>query len=91
MGIKMSSLLTQLKKIGPGAMVAAAFIGPGTVTTATIAGSSYGYTLLWAIGFSVVATIVLQEMALRLGLIGRMGIGQAVRFKIKQPIIKALA
>ena len=91
MGTKMSSLLTQLKKIGPGAMVAAAFIGPGTVTTATIAGSSYGYTLLWAIGFSVVATIVLQEMALRLGLIGRMGIGQAVRFKIKQPIIKALA
>ena len=35
----------KLKNIGPGAMVAAAFIGPGTVTTATIAGSSYGYTL----------------------------------------------
>ncbi len=87
----MSNLISKIKTIGPGAMVAAAFIGPGTVTTATIAGSSYGFTLLWAIIFSVVATIVLQEMSARLGIIGRMGIGQAVRFKINQPLVKILA
>ena len=29
-------MLKRLKHIGPGAMVAAAFIGPGTVTTATL-------------------------------------------------------
>ena len=40
-------------------VIAAAFIGPGTVTTATVAGARFGYVLLWALGFSVIATIVL--------------------------------
>jgi len=65
-------------------MVAAAFIGPGTVTTATIAGSSFGYTLLWAVGFSIVATFVLQEMSARLGVMGQMGVGEAIRSKVNK-------
>ncbi|MDH3648137.1 MAG: Nramp family divalent metal transporter [Saprospiraceae bacterium] len=69
------------KHFGPGAMVAAAFIGPGTVTTATLAGANYGYVLLWAIVFSIVATFILQEMAARLGLVGQMGLGEAIRRK----------
>ncbi len=81
-------LLKKLKNIGPGAMVAAAFIGPGTVTTATIAGSSYGFTLLWAIVFSILATFLLQEMASRLGVVGRMGVGEAIRKKAKHPLFK---
>lgn len=81
-------MLKTLKNIGPGAMVAAAFIGPGTLTTATMAGSGYGYTLLWAILFSVFATIILQEMTMRLGIIGGMGLGEALRKKIQNPSIK---
>ena len=84
-------MFEKLKNIGPGAMVAAAFIGPGTVTTATIAGASYGYTLLWAIVFSVVATFILQEMSARLGIIGKMGLGEAIRTKIELPWLKTLA
>ncbi len=84
-------MLKKLKDIGPGAMVAAAFIGPGTVTTATIAGSSYGYTLLWAIVFSVIATVILQEMSARLGVIGSLGIGTAVRRKITHKAGRFLA
>ncbi len=78
-------------RFGPGAMVAAAFIGPGTVTTATLAGARYGYLLLWAILFSIVATFVLQEMAARLGIVGRMGLGEAVRAKAKSASQKVLA
>jgi NRAMP (natural resistance-associated macrophage protein)-like metal ion transporter len=59
--------------------VAAAFIGPGTVTTATLAGARYGVTLLWALLFATVATIVLQEMSARLGLTTGAGLGQALR------------
>lgn len=84
-------MLAKLKEIGPGALVAAAFIGPGTVTTATIAGSSYGYTLLWAVLFSIIATYVLQEMTARLGVVGGMGIGEALRQKVQHPILKFLA
>jgi manganese transport protein len=65
--------------VGPGAIVAAAFIGPGTVTTATLAGAGYGYTLLWALAFSIVATLVLQEMSARLGVVTGAGLGEAVR------------
>ncbi|MGH7476326.1 MAG: Nramp family divalent metal transporter [Longimicrobiales bacterium] len=69
----------RLRTVGPGAVVAAAFIGPGTVTTATLAGARHGYSLLWALLFSTIATIVLQEMAARLGLVTRAGLGEAVR------------
>lgn len=64
---------------GPGTWVAAAFVGPGTVTVCSLAGAQTGYTLLWAILFSVLATGVLQEMAARLGLITGQGLGEAIR------------
>lgn len=75
--MKRSSRL--LKEIGPGALVAAAFVGPGTVTVCTLAGAEFGYTLLWALVFATVATIVFQEMAGRLGAAARSGLGQALR------------
>jgi Mn2+/Fe2+ NRAMP family transporter len=81
-------LIKRLKNIGPGAMVAAAFIGPGTVTTATLAGASYGYTLLWAVVFSIFATMILQEMAARLGVVSGLGLGEAIRAKLRNPIVK---
>lgn len=82
------SLLDRLKVIGPGAIITASFIGPGTVTTATRAGASYGYAILWAVVFSIIATIVLQEMTARLGIITRKGLGEAVREQFSNPILK---
>lgn len=66
------------RNIGPGAIVTAAFIGPGTVTTSTLAGANFGYALLWALLFATVGTIVLQEMAARLGVVTRRGLGDAL-------------
>ena len=40
-------------------IIAAAFIGPGTVTTASKAGASFQMALLWALVFSIIATIIL--------------------------------
>ncbi|MEM1002271.1 MAG: Nramp family divalent metal transporter [Bacteroidota bacterium] len=59
------------KKIGPGTLVAAAFIGPGTITMCSTAGVAFGYSLLWALLLSIIATISLQEMASRLGIISQ--------------------
>ena len=70
------------KKIGPGILIAAAFIGPGTITVCTLAGVGFGYTLLWAMLLSVIATIVLQEMAARLGIISRKGLTEVIRSEI---------
>ena len=72
-------------KIGPGALVTAAFIGPGTITTCTLAGAGFGYALLWGMVFSVAATIILQEMAARLGIISKNGLGEALRAHFSKP------
>jgi len=74
--------------IGPGPLVAAAFIGPGTVTLCSIAGLDYGFSLLWALGLSVFATIVLQEMSARLGIISKKGLSEVIRNEIHNPILK---
>src|SRR5690606_38496249 len=67
------------------ALVAAAFIGPGTVTTCAMAGIRFGYALLWALLFATIGTIVLQEMAARLGVVGGIGLGAAIRRRVGAP------
>lgn len=62
-------------------VISAAFIGPGTVTTAAKAGSSYGLALLWALTFSVVATILLQEAAARITIASGKSLGQLIALK----------
>lgn len=73
--------------VGPGVIVTAAFIGPGTITTATLAGARFGATLLWALAFATVATIVLQEMSARLGLATGAGLGTALRTVGGHPLL----
>jgi manganese transport protein len=60
-------------------VIAAAFIGPGTVTTAASAGALFRYDLLWALLFSVVATLVLQEASSRITIISGRNLGEAIR------------
>jgi manganese transport protein len=77
-------------KFGPGALVTAAFIGPGTITTCSLAGANFGYALLWGMVFSTIATIVLQEMSARLGIITRQGLGEALRKQFITPVAKVI-
>lgn len=70
-------------KLGPGVLVAAAFIGPGTITACTIAGVGFGYALLWAMLLSILATIILQEMSARVGIITQKGLAEVIREELK--------
>jgi len=79
------------KNIGPATLIAAAFIGPGTVTLCSIAGVNFGYNLLWAMLLSMVATIVLQEMAARLGVVTQKGLSEVLREEIKNPFFKIVS
>ncbi|MEL7054686.1 MAG: Nramp family divalent metal transporter [Pseudomonadota bacterium] len=78
------------RKFGPGILVAAAFIGPGTVTACTLAGANFGYALIWALVFATLATIVLQDMAVRLGTGAQLGLGEALMQSAPVPAIKWL-
>ena len=76
-------------RVGPGFLVAAAFIGPGTLVTASRAGAGYGAALLWTVLFSVVTTVILQDMAARVGLAGRRGLAEAIRDSLADPRVRA--
>ena len=80
-----------LNNIGPGPLVAAAFIGPGTVTVCTLAGVNFGIALLWVMVVSILATIVLQEMAARAGIVSQKGLSEIIRSELKNPIIRGFA
>ena len=77
--------------MGPGLLVTAAFIGPGTVTTASAAGANFGFALMWALLFSTFATLVLQEMAARLGLVTGKGLAEAMRSTSSNALLSKLA
>ena len=76
------------KKLGPGVLVAAAFIGPGTVTACTLAGVNFGFSLLWAMLLSIIATYVLQEMSARLGIITQKGLADVIKQELSNPWIR---
>lgn len=76
------------KKIGPGVLIAAAFIGPGTVTACTLAGVGFGFSLLWAMLLSIIATVVLQEMSARLGIITQKGLANVIKEELSTPWVR---
>jgi Mn2+/Fe2+ NRAMP family transporter len=75
---------------GPGFLVAAAFIGPGTVTSCSMAGARFGYSLIFALIFATVTTIILQRMTGRLSLGSKHDLGQALREFPKSPLTKSI-
>ena len=75
-------------RLGPGILVTAAFIGPGTVVTASKAGALYGPSLLWAVVFACLTTIVFQETAARIGIVSGEGLGQAIKKLIHHPALQ---
>ena len=56
------------KNIGPATLIAAAFIGPGTVSVCALAGIQNAYSLIWVMFISLFMTIFLQELSARLAI-----------------------
>jgi NRAMP (natural resistance-associated macrophage protein)-like metal ion transporter len=50
-----------------------------------MAGAKFGYSLLWGLMFSVIATVILQEMSARVGIITGQGLGEALRRHFTAP------
>lgn len=65
------SLKIYFKSFGPGFIVAAAALGPGSITVASRIGSENGYSFLWVIVLSTLSMIAYTSMALRFGVTNR--------------------
>lgn len=74
--------------LGPATLIAAAFVGPGTVTVCAQAGIGFGYGLLWALLLSTFVTILFQEMAARIGIITQKGLATVIREHIQLPTLR---
>ncbi|TDI63965.1 MAG: divalent metal cation transporter [Bacteroidetes bacterium] len=59
-------------------IISAAFIGPGTITTAASAGASFKEALVWALVFATIATVILQEAAARITIASGLSLGEAI-------------
>ncbi len=59
-------------------VVSAAFIGPGTITTAAKTGSLFGTDLLWTLLFATFACFILQDAASRITILSGKNLGQAM-------------
>jgi NRAMP (natural resistance-associated macrophage protein)-like metal ion transporter len=68
-----------LAVLGPGLLAGLSDDDPAGITTYSIAGARYGYTLLWVLLLSVVALVVFHELGARLGLVTGRGLVSLVR------------
>ncbi|MEP7175218.1 MAG: Nramp family divalent metal transporter [Gemmatimonadales bacterium] len=71
---------------GPGYMVAVGYMDPGNWATDLAGGSRFGYTLLSVILISNLMAIVLQSLALKLGIVTGRDLAQACRDHYSRPV-----
>jgi manganese transport protein len=72
--------------IGPGYLVAVGYMDPGNWATSIAGGSAYGYTLLSVILISNLMAILLQALAVKLGIVSGRDLAQACRDHYSKPV-----
>ncbi len=75
---------------GPGYMVAVGYMDPGNWATDLAGGARFGYTLLSVILLSNLMAILLQSLALKLGIVTGRDLAQACRDHYSKPVSFAL-
>lgn len=72
-------LALMLAVVGPGIITANVDNDAGGITTYSVAGGDYGYSLLWMMPFVLLALIIVQEMCARLGVVTGKGLADLIR------------
>ena len=72
-------IFLMLAVIGPGVITANVDNDAGGITTYSVAGAHYGYSLLWMLGLVALALIIIQEMSARLGVVTGKGLADLIR------------
>lgn len=72
-------LMLFMAVVGPGFITANVDNDAGGITTYSVAGARYGYSLLWMLGLVAVALIIVQEMSARLGVVTGKGLADLIR------------
>jgi Mn2+/Fe2+ NRAMP family transporter len=75
-------LLLLLAVVGPGIITANVDNDAGGITTYSVAGAHFGYSLLWMMPLVALALIVVQEMSARLGVVTGKGLADLIRERL---------
>lgn len=78
---RLKSLLLFLSVMGPGIITANVDNDAGGITTYSLAGANFGYSLLWTLIPITVALILIQEMCNRMGVVTGKGLSDLIREK----------
>jgi Mn2+/Fe2+ NRAMP family transporter len=68
-----------LSVVGPGIITANVDNDAGGITTYSVSGAHYGYSLLWMMPLVAIALIIVQEMSARLGVVTGKGLADLIR------------
>lgn len=68
--------------------MAAAFIGPGTITMCSIAGAQFKYGLIWALIVSILLTMFIQLTAIRIGLTTKNTLSNLIKDQFQNGLLK---
>ena len=68
--------------------MAAAFIGPGTITMCSIAGAQFKYGLIWALIVSILLTMFIQLTAIRIGLTTKNTLSNLIKNQFQNGLLK---
>ena len=68
-----------LSIMGPGIITANVDNDAGGITTYSVSGANYGYSLLWMMPLVAIALIIVQEMSARLGVVTGKGLADLIR------------
>jgi NRAMP (natural resistance-associated macrophage protein)-like metal ion transporter len=90
--ITLAQLAIFLGVLGPGIITANVDNDAGGITTYSIAGAYFGYSLLWALIPITIALFVVQEMCARMGVVTGKGLADLIReyFGVKLTVILLL-
>lgn len=75
-----------LSFVGPGFLIAVGYMDPGNWATDLAAGSRYGYALLFVVMVSNLMAILLQSLALKLGIATERDLAQMCREHYSRPV-----
>jgi len=78
-----SGIKDRLKSVVFWAVISAAFLGPGTVTTAASSGSNYGFNLIWVLTLSTIICIVLQVNVAKISIDTGLNLGALLKQKFQ--------
>ncbi|RII27712.1 MAG: Mn transporter [Geobacter sp.] len=73
------NILLFLAILGPGIITANVDNDAGGITTYSLAGAHFGYTLLWVMVPTTIALVVIQEMCARMGAVTGKGLSDLIR------------